>query len=102
MTDKCNNNEEWKMSGSIKNTEMANDYATGIDNTLDSYEGNSLGVTDDTSTITANENCKNSFSTAQAVLGSFQEALVKDNGHIKTLAQEFEKFDKLIAERNKL
>ncbi len=89
------------MSGNIRNTTTAYSYAEKIGVSMGNYGGNSLGGVDEESTISANENCKSTFSCAQMMLNNFKEALGKDNGHIKTLAEEFEKFDNLMGEKNK-
>lgn len=89
------------MSGKIKNTAAGYFYADKIGSSMGDYSGSSIDETDEESTISANSNCKSAFSGNQIVLDNFKHSLQKDNRHIRTLAEEFEKFDNLMGERNK-
>lgn len=88
------------MSG-LKNTETGNDFASEIEGVLENYTDSSLGTVDEESTITANANSMNSFNESQSTLKSFKSTLEIDAENIAILAEEFDKYDKLMCENNK-
>lgn len=84
----------------LRNTEKGKEFAQNIEATMGNYGGSGLGSEDTESTITANENGKNIFNSAQSLLGTFEGTLRTDTGNINRLADEFEIFDEKMRKNN--
>lgn len=90
------------MSNEIQvNTEQVEEDATVIESSASNFLAIALGTPDTTSTITANEKCKEAYNASQSNCEEFGAALSKDVANIRSLNVKFEEFDKMIGEMSR-
>lgn len=82
------------------NSAAASSDASQISNAAGYFTGQSLAVQDNISTITANDNCKQSFQRSQGVAVSLGKALDADAANIRNLGLAFEEFDQMMGSLN--
>ena len=84
----------------IENTEMGWEYAEGISDKLRNLNSRECPMLDEESTITANTRSKDAYADAQSLLDVFVSAASKDVNNMRTLADNFKKYDNEQKKRN--
>ena len=66
------------------------------------FKGKSFGAMDMQTTISANANGKNAYSSAQVLIETFGEAMDREAKNIRELGLEFKEFDETYANLNEM